>query len=184
VTTQKSSPDLTMVVHLSRRTAATTRCTCATTRCSTSRTSSRASRRRRRAAVRRRRLRMRVWLDPDKVAARGLTPATWCARSASRTCRSRPAWSARRRCPATRLPALRQRAGPAATRRSSATSSSRPAPTARSRGCATSRASSSAPATIRCARCSTTSRRWHRHLPGARLQRARRSPTRARRWTS
>ena len=47
------------------------------------------------------------------------------------------------------------------------------------------RASSSAPPTTRCARCSTTSRRSAmRRLPGAGLERARRSPTTcARRWT-
>ena len=45
---------------------------------------------------------MRVWLDPQQGRrARPRPPATWCARSASRTCRPPPAWSARRRaCPA------------------------------------------------------------------------------------
>ena len=43
---------------------------------------------------------MRIWLDPGKVAARGLTASdVVSAPSASRTCRSRPAWWARRRCP-------------------------------------------------------------------------------------
>ena len=40
---------------------------------------------------------MRVWLDPQKVAERGLVGERRRAtRSASRTCRSPPAWSARR----------------------------------------------------------------------------------------
>ena len=34
---------------------------------------------------------MRVWLDPQKVAARDLTASDVVARCASRTCRSRPA---------------------------------------------------------------------------------------------
>ena len=57
-----------------RRTSATTRCTCATTRCSTSRTGWRASTASARcscsaAAT----TAMRVWLDPHKVAERGLS---------------------------------------------------------------------------------------------------------------
>ena len=100
--------------------------------------------------------------------------ATSCARSARRTCRPRPAWSAHRRaCRASTCSSRSTRRAACRTRRSSATSSSRPAPTARSRACATSRASSSAPPNTRCARCSTTSRRSAiADLPGAGLERA------------
>ena len=40
---------------------------------------------------------MRIWLDPSKLAARSITSGEVIARSASRTRRSRPAPSARRR---------------------------------------------------------------------------------------
>ena len=131
---------------------------------------------------------MRVWLDPQKVAERGLSAERRGARDPRA---ERPGRGRRRRRVAERGRASTsssrstRRAG-CRPRRSSATSSSRPAPTARSRGCATSRASSSAPPTTRCARCSTTSRRSR-----CRSSR-RRAPTRsqisddvrARRWPS
>ena len=74
---------------------------------------------------------MRVWLDPDKVAARDLTASDVVARHpraerAGRRRRDRPAAGQPRRC---RLRAADQRPGPPGhRRRSSARSSSRPAP--------------------------------------------------------
>ena len=142
ITTVKSSPDLTMVVHLLSPNdrydmtylrnyallnvkdrlariagvgagAAVRRA--ATTRCAS-------------GSIRRR---------SPSAACR---PATWCARSARRTCRPRPASSApRRACRASTCSSRSTRRAGCRARRSSATSSSRPAPTARSRGCATSR---------------------------------------------
>ena len=80
---------------------------------------------------------MRIWLDPEKLKARGLTPRTWWRRCSSKASRSPPARSARRR---------RRRASISNTRSiypaglptsgSSRTSSSRPAITARSRASA------------------------------------------------
>ena len=68
VTTIKSSPDLTMVVHLClARRAATTRSTCATTPCCRSRTSSRASPASATCSVfGAGDYAMRVWLDPTR----------------------------------------------------------------------------------------------------------------------
>ena len=105
---------------------------------------------------------MRVWLDPQKVArARACRPATSSTRSAPRTCRPRPAWSAHRpACPTSTCSSRSTLAAVCRPRRNSATSSSSPAPTARSRICATWRASSSARPSMPCARCWTTSRRW------------------------
>ena len=54
---------------------------------------------------------MRIWLDPNKLAARNLSSATSCARfRASRTRRWPPAW-ARRPRPGGTDPARRQHAG-------------------------------------------------------------------------
>ena len=71
---------------------------------------------------------MRLWLDPDRLAAHRLTASTPSARFASRTCRSPPAASAPRRRPPIRpsSSACAPRAG-STTSRSSRTSSSRPA---------------------------------------------------------
>ena len=165
VTTVKSAPDLTMVVHLlspNERYDMTYL-----------RNYARAQRQGPARAHRRAWARcccsargdysMRVWLDPQQGrASAACRRATWCARSASRTCRPRPASSARRPDLHRRRPAaLGQRAGPAAERGGVRRHHRQDrAPTARSRACATSRASSSAPPTTRCARCSTTSRRW------------------------
>lgn len=74
---------------------------------------------------------MRIWLDPDRIASRNLTPARWWLRCARRTSRWRRACSTSRRC--------RRRAPSSSTSRrwagwsipgSSPTSSSRPTPTA------------------------------------------------------
>ena len=101
---------------------------------------------------------MRVWLDPNKVAARGLSAGDVVAAIREQNVQVAAGVVGGTPMPEPRrLPAHRQRPRPPdQTRRSSATSSSRPAPTARSRGSATSRASSSARATTPCARCSTT----------------------------
>ena len=130
---------------------------------------------------------MRVWLDPQKVAERGLVRE----RRRARDPRAERAGGRRRR---------RRLAEPAAAstcsfpstprggcraRRSSARSSSRAGPTARSRGCATSRASSSAPPNTRCARCSTTSRRSRSRSSRRRARTRSRSRTMcARPWPS
>ena len=74
VTTKKQSPDITMVVHLFRPTARSIPSSRATTRCSRSATNSRGS-----PGVGdinvfgAREYSMRIWLDPEKIAARGLT---------------------------------------------------------------------------------------------------------------
>ena len=103
---------------------------------------------------------MRVWLDPRKVAERNLS-----AGDVVRAIRQENVQAAAGTIGAS--PVLKKsicscrstRRGVCSPRRSSATSSSR-AKAAPSPGCATSRASSSAPRITRCARCSTTSRRW------------------------
>ena len=110
---------------------------------------------------------MRVWLDPEKVAARGLDRGRRRQRDprAERAGRRRPA---RLACGAGRhTPASGRISRSRSTRK--AASSTRTisrniiirtgAARARSRACATSRASSSARTTTRCARCSTTRRR-------------------------
>ena len=104
---------------------------------------------------------MRVWLDPQKVAERGLS----AVRCGARDPRAERAGGGRRgrrlaeRSRASTCNSPSTRRGGCRPRRNSATSSSRTAPTAKSRGCATSPGSSSVPPTIRCARCWTTSRR-------------------------
>lgn len=85
---------------------------------------------------------MRIWLDPNKVAARGLTASDVVSAMQEQTCRSPPASSARSRC--RRAATICCRSTPRAAckpKKSSATSSSRAATTARSYGCATWRAS-------------------------------------------
>ena len=131
---------------------------------------------------------MRVWLDPQKVAERGLSASDVVReiRGAERAGRGRR----RRRLaePAGHRPAaLGQRAGPPAerggVRRHHRQDRRR---TARSRGCATSPASSSAPSeySLR-SLLDNKPAVGDRHLPGAGLERARRSPTTsARRWRS
>jgi multidrug efflux pump len=73
VTTVKASPNLTMVVHLVSPNSATTTCICATTRCSTSRTAGALPGMGEVQIFGSGDYAMRVWLDPQKVAARGLT---------------------------------------------------------------------------------------------------------------
>ena len=130
---------------------------------------------------------MRVWLDPDKVAAREPhARATSCARSASRTCRSPPGQLGAPPAPnARRLPAAINTKGrlvdedefgniivKTGERRPDHAPARRRARRARRR------------ATTRCARCSTTSRRSRFGIfQRARQQRDRRSRRRcARRW--
>ena len=103
---------------------------------------------------------MRVWLDPQKVAERGLSASDVVneiraqnVQAAAGVVGASPGAAGHR--PA----AFDQRAGPAAERGGVRRHHRQePAPTARSRACATSPASSSAPPNMRCARCSTTSR--------------------------
>ena len=85
-------------------------------------------RRRPGAAVRRRRLLdARLARSAEGRRARPVGRATSCARSARRTCRPRPASSARRRaCPASTCSSRSTRRAACRPRRSSATSSSRP----------------------------------------------------------
>ena len=189
VTTVKSSPDLTMVVHL---VSPNDRYDMTYLRnyARAERQGPAGAHRRRRpgAAVRRRRLFDARLARP----AEGRRARPVAERRRARDPRAERAGRRRRRrrlaerCPGSTCSSRSTRRAACRARRSSATSSSRPAPTARSRGCATSRASSSAPPTTRCARCSTTSRRSRiGDLPGAGLERARRSPTAcARRWPS
>ena len=113
---------------------------------------------------------MRVWLDPEKMAARDLTASDVVQRrSRTRTCRSPPGRSAAPPVPAGQefqytLSTLGRLTSPS----SSATSSSRPSQgdaeqgrtvAARSCGCATSPASSSAPSSTTRSAASTASRR-------------------------
>ena len=100
---------------------------------------------------------MRVWLDPQKLAARNLT--TGDVVDAIREQNVQVAAGQIGAPPAADrgIPGRAQRQWAACrTKSSSATSSSRPARPARSCASATSRASSSAPRTTRCAACSTT----------------------------
>ena len=177
----KSSPDLTMVVHLVSPDGATTSSTCATTPCSRSRTSSPASPASARCSVfGGGDYAMRIWLDPERSRRAASPPATSSAPSASRTCRSPPASSARRRCPTgSPFSCTRQRAGPAhqrggVRRDRHQDRRERRAHPAQGRG------------PHRARRRQTTAlrslprqqaRRRHRHLPAARLERARSSPT-------
>ena len=87
---------------------------------------------------------MRIWLDPGKVAARGLTAEDVVACAAQRpTCRSRPAPStSRRRCRRARSSCRCRRWGGSPTSSSSATSSCAPIRTAATCASATSPASS------------------------------------------
>ena len=179
VTTEKSSPNLTMVVHLVSPGRPLRRAVPAQLRASCN--------------VRDELLRipgvgqvlvfgagdyaMRVWLDPDKLAARGLTAgdvvrAIREQNVAGRRRRGRRAAGARP-APSSSSPSTRRAGWP--PRRSSATSSSRPTPRRRAdaaRGRRPRRARRRRP--TRCAACSTTSRRWRiADLPGAGLERAR-----------
>jgi multidrug efflux pump len=104
---------------------------------------------------------MRVWLDPDKVAARGLT-----AGDVVRAIQEQNVQVSAGQIGAPPQPVASDftlsinAQGGWSPRTSSATSSSRPAPAASSPACATWRGSSWAPRTTRCAPCSTTVRRW------------------------
>ena len=125
---------------------------------------------------------MRVWLDPDKVAA--LQPDRGRRRArdprAERAGRGRRSSARRPRRTRADFQLADQHAGPARRRGGvRATSSSKTGERRRrSRVCATSRASSSARATTRCARCSTTS-------PRSRCRSSRRpAPTRSRSRTT
>jgi multidrug efflux pump len=95
---------------------------------------------------------MRVWLDPQKVAARGLTAGDVVTPSANRTCRWRPAWSARA-VEGRRVPADRQYPGPPADVEEFGDIVARPAPTARSRLLKDVARLEWVPTRMRCARC-------------------------------
>ena len=181
VTTVKSSPDLTMVVHLRLAERPLRHDLPAQLRaCSTSRTGWRASTAWARCSCSARGdYSMRVWLDPQKVAERGLTAGDVVARSASRTCRPPPAWSAPRpACRASTCSSRSTRRAACRARRSSATSSSRPAPNG-----AVTRLRDVARVELGAADYALRSLLDNKaavaigDLPGARLQRARRSPT-------
>ena len=141
-------------------------------------------RRRREQHVRRRRLLdARLARSAEGRRARPVRQATSSTRSARRTCRPRPASSAPRptlhgvdlQLSVNAQGRLRERGGVRQHHRQDAVR------TVRSRACATSPASSSARPTMRCARCSTTSRRSRiGDLPGAGLQRDRDSQERPR----
>ena len=128
---------------------------------------------------------MRVWLDPRKVAERGLS-----AGDVVRAIREQNVQAAAGvvgaspGLPERRPAALDQRAGAAADRggiRRHHREDRRRA--ARSRACATWRAWSSAPPSTRCARSSTTSPRWRcRSSPRPTPTRSRSPTTSARRW--
>ena len=163
ITTVKSSPDLT---H-GRASALAERplrhdLSAQLRACSTSRTGSRASTASARCSCSARGdYSMRVWLDPQKVAERGLSASDVVREIRAQNVQAAAGVIGASPSAAGHRPAaLDQRAGPAAerggVRRHRRQDRRR---TARSRGCATSRASSSAPPNTRCARCSTTSRR-------------------------
>jgi multidrug efflux pump len=101
---------------------------------------------------------MRVWLDPQKVAEHGLTPSDVVRDPRP----ERPGRGRRDRRLAgevgARLPALGQRAGAPRQRGGVRQHRRQDGPDGARRACATFPASSSAPPTTRCARCSTTSR--------------------------
>ena len=115
-------------------------------------------------------------------------PATWCARSARRTCRPPPAWSARRRAlPGIDLQLSDQRAGPAADRGGVRRHHRQDRRQRRGHAAARHRAHRARRRrTTRCARCSTTSRRSRSPIfqaPGSNaLADLRQRPRR--RWTS
>ena len=133
VTTVKSSPDLTMVVHLLSPNDRYDM-TYLRNYARAQRQGPAGAHRRRRpgAAVRLGRLfDARLARPAEGRRARPVGRATSCARSARRTCRPRPASSApRRACPASTCSSRSTRRAGCRARRNSATSSSRPAPTA------------------------------------------------------
>jgi multidrug efflux pump len=116
---------------------------------------------------------MRVWLDPGKVAARGLA-----AGDVVNAIREQNVQVAAGVVGAPPMPVpvdyqltINAR-GRLTTEGSSAPSSSRPARTARSPGCVTSHGSSWGPVTTRCARC------WMERRPSASASSRRQAPTR------
>ena len=185
----RASPDLTMVVHLISPDERYDMTVPAQLRGAQRQGPAGAHRRRRPGAdLRRRRLRdARLARSARRWPRAASRPATWCARSASRTCRP-PAGvvGAAPAAPGIDHAAVDQRQGPAddrggvrrhrrqdrRRRRSDAAARRRPHRARRQ-------------PTTRCARCSTTSRRW-RSASSRRPARTRsRSPTRcARRWPS
>lgn len=95
---------------------------------------------------------MRIWLDPNKVAARGLTASDVVSAMQEQNVQVSAGQLGAEPMPTRSDYLLSINAGAACKpKKSSATSSSRAATTARSCGCATWRASKWAPAATRCA---------------------------------
>ena len=158
VTTQEGSPDLMMVVHLTspdgRYDSLYLRNYATLQRPRRARAPARHGRR---ARVRRGRLLdARLARSARSSPPRDLTAGDVVARSASRTCRSRPARSARRRAEGTEFQLALNAKGRLVNEEEFGDIVIKTGRTARSCACATSRASSSARPVLRCAACSTT----------------------------